>query len=68
MDKTIHNYIQEKKIAEAKHLLLFTDHSYEKSAHYWLSPVKATLFKVSRKSLGQPQKEFKNIHYAHALS
>lgn len=32
MGQTIHNYINQKKTAEAKHLLLFTDHSYKEIA------------------------------------
>lgn len=68
MDKTIHNYIQEKKIAEAKHLLLFTDHSYEKISTLLAFSSQSHFIQSFKKITGTTPKEFKNIHYAHALS
>jgi AraC-like DNA-binding protein len=68
MNKTIHAYIQEKKIAEAKHLLLFTDYSYEKVSTLLAFSSQSHFIQSFKKNTGTTPKEFKNIHYAHALS
>lgn len=68
MNKTIHNYIQERKISEAKHLLLFTDYSYEKISTQLAFANQSHFIRNFKAVTGQTPKEFKEKHYAHALS
>ncbi len=67
MGITIHGYIQEKKITEAKHLLLFTDHSYDEISHLLAYSSQSHFIQVFKKVAGCTPKEYKSIHYAHSL-
>ncbi|MGX7172532.1 AraC family transcriptional regulator [Enterococcus ratti] len=64
---TIHHYIQEKKINEAKHLLLFTDHSYDEISNLLAFSSQSHFIQVFKKITGHTPKEYKSIHYAHSL-
>lgn len=68
MSKTIHTYIQEKKVDEAKHLLLFTDYSNEKISTLLAFSSQSHFIQCFKKITGTTPKEFKNIHYVHSLS
>jgi AraC-like DNA-binding protein len=67
MSKTIHTYIQEKKIIEAKHLLLFTDYSCEKISNLLAFSSQSHFIQVFKKITQTTPKQFKDVHYAHYL-
>lgn len=67
MGTTVHRYIQEKKISEAKHLLLFTDHSYDEISNLLAFSSQSHFIQSFKKITGCTPKEYKNIHYAHSL-
>ncbi|WP_197914087.1 AraC family transcriptional regulator [Listeria sp. PSOL-1] len=67
MGKTIHTFIQEKKIDEAKHLLLFTDYSCEKISNLLAFSSQSHFIQVFKKISGSTPKEYKDIHYAHSI-
>ncbi|MBF8808134.1 MAG: helix-turn-helix transcriptional regulator [Enterococcus lacertideformus] len=67
MGTTVHRYIQEKKINEAKHLLLFTDHSYEEIGNLLAFSSQSHFIQSFKKITGYTPKEYKSIHYAHSL-
>ncbi|OQO71565.1 transcriptional regulator [Enterococcus villorum] len=67
MGTTVHRYIQEKKISEAKHLLLFTDHSYDEISNLLAFSSQSHFIQSFKKITGYTPKEYKSIHYAHSL-
>lgn len=68
MGTTVHRYIQEKKISEAKHLLLFTDHSYDEISNLLAFSSQSHFIQSFKKRTGYTPKEYKSIHYAHSLA
>lgn len=67
MGTTVHRYIQEKKISEAKHLLLFTDHSYDEVGNLLAFSSQSHFIQSFKKITGYTPKEYKSLHYAHSL-
>lgn len=67
MGQTIHRYIQERKISEAKHLLLFTDHSYREISILLSFSSQSHFIQVFKNLTGCTPKEYKNVHYPHCI-
>lgn len=68
MNQTIHTYVQERKIEEAKHLLLFTDNSFEEIASLLAFSSQSHFIQVFKKVTGITPKTYKTTHYAYALA
>jgi AraC-like DNA-binding protein len=67
MGQTIHSYIQERKINESKHLLLFTDKSYKEISIQLSFASQSHFIQVFKKSTGITPREYRNQHYAYTV-
>jgi AraC-like DNA-binding protein len=65
--QTIHSYIQERKINESKHLLLFTDKSYKEIGQILSFASQSHFIQVFKKITGLTPKEYRNQHYAYSV-
>jgi AraC-like DNA-binding protein len=66
--KTIHQYILERKISEAEHLLLFTDHSAKEVSSLLNFASQSHFIETFKKITGNTPREFQNEHYAYYLA
>ncbi|WP_165004552.1 MULTISPECIES: helix-turn-helix domain-containing protein [unclassified Enterococcus] len=67
MGQTIHSYIQERKINESKHLLLFTDKSYKEISMLLSFASQSHFIQVFKKTAGVTPREYRSQHYAHSI-
>jgi len=67
MGQTIHQYIEERKISESKHLLLFTDKSYKEISIQLAFASQSHFIQVFKKRDGITPREYRNQHYAYTV-
>lgn len=67
MGQTIHSYIQERKINESKHLLLFTDKSYKEISVLLSFASQSHFIQVFKKTTSLTPREYRDQHYAYSV-
>ncbi|MBM6614930.1 helix-turn-helix transcriptional regulator [Desemzia sp. RIT804] len=68
MGQTIHSYIQERKVNEAKHLLLFTDWSFKEISIMLSFSSQSHFIQVFKKLEGITPREYKEQHYTYYIN